>query len=189
MITNLFNENIFKILSFFSLSPGSKFNRNEIKGRVMLNNIPLDKTLTFLLNSNILKTERKLYSINFNNEYSKFILELVSKQYKYLKEIPFRIYLVIIDMINKLSSQKNVELYLFGSYSKLIYKENSDIDLAILNGKITNLNGKITNNFIDKLEKKYGVVIETHFFDKDKFYSNKKDPLIKDIIKNGVKLI
>jgi len=182
MIINLFKEDVFKILSFFSLSPGSKFNRNEIKEKVILNNVPLDNALSFLLNSKILKIERKIYSVNFDNEHSKFIIDLIIKEYKYLKNIPFKVYLVIIDIINRLSNQKNLELYLFGSYSKLIYKENSDIDLAVLNGRISNI-------IINKLEKKYNITIEIHYFDKIKFYNNKKDPLIKDIIRNGMKLI
>ena len=182
MIMVLFNKDIFKILSFFSLSPGSRFKRNEIKDKVMINNVPLDKALIFLLNSGMLKVQRNFYSINFENEYSKNILDITIKQRRYLKEIPFKVYLIIIDIVNKISSHKGIEMYLFGSYSKLIYKENSDLDIALLNGKIS-------NDFITTLEKKYDMVIEIHYFEKIKFYNNKNDPLIKDIIKNGVKVI
>ena len=31
--------------------------------------------------------------------------------------------------------------------------------------------------------------IEIHYFSKNEFYKNKKDPLIKDILKNGVRVI
>lgn len=77
-------------------------------------------------------------------------------------------------------------MYLFGSYSKLIYNENSDVDIALV---ITSINEDIINKIVNKLEKKYDKKIELHIFDKQKFYKNKKDPLIKDIVKNGVRLI
>lgn len=182
MITTLFNKNILKVLSFFVLSPGSKFNRYEIKENTKLNNLPLDNTLLILINSKILKRNKNLYYLNFENQYTKQIILLLDKEYKYLKEIPFKVYLALIDLTNEIINTKDVEVYLFGSYSKLIYKENSDIDVAIID---TN----IKSGIIEKLEKKYNIQLEIHYFNKNEFYKNKKDPIIKDIIKNGVKLI
>jgi len=39
-----------------------------------------------------------------------------------------------------------------------------------------------------KIESRYNKKIEIHYFGKN-FYSNKKDPIINDILRNGVKLI
>ena len=50
MITDIFNKDIVKILTLFSVSLGSKFTRNEIKEKTMLNNVPLDNALNILLN-------------------------------------------------------------------------------------------------------------------------------------------
>jgi len=68
MINQIFNLDSFKILSLFSLSPGSRFRRKEIKERTKLNNIPLDKTLLKLLSGKILKKEENLYMLNFENK-------------------------------------------------------------------------------------------------------------------------
>src|SRR3989344_3645110 len=181
MINHLFNQDIFKIISLFNLSPGSRFNRKEIKDKINLNNLPLDNALSKLISSNILTKKGNYYSINFENEYAKILLNMVSKQYKLLKEIPFNIYLLLLDLIYYISKFKGLEAYLFGSYSKLIYRENSDIDIAVLG----NIDKKLLQKFIIKLEKDYQKNIEVHFFDKKEFYKNKNDPLVKDILRNG----
>jgi len=181
MISYLFEKDIFKVLSLFGISPGSRFKRNEIKDKTLLYNVNLDKALNKLININLLKKEKNYYQINFENELKEKILNLVIKEYKKLREVPFKVYLLLIDIIEEISKNKETEAYLFGSYAKLIYKENSDIDIALINGKIN-------TKLINKLDKKYGLKMELHYFKKDEFYKNKKDPLIKEIIKNGIKL-
>ena len=181
MISYLFEKDVFKILSLFGISPGSRFKRNEIKDKTLLYNVNLDKALNKLVNLDLLKKDKNYYQINFENDVKDKVLNLVIKEYKRLREIPFKVYLLLIDMLEKISKNKKTEIYLFGSYAKLIYKENSDVDVAVINGKI---NAKLIN----KLEEKYGLKIELHYFNKDEFYKNKKDPLIKEIIKNGVRL-
>ena len=42
---------------------------------------------------------------------------------------------------------------------------------------------------VAKLEKKYERKIEIHTFEKKAFYQNKNDPLIKNILKDGIKLV
>ncbi|MBU0666899.1 MAG: nucleotidyltransferase domain-containing protein [Nanoarchaeota archaeon] len=185
MITQIFNQECFKIISLFALAPGIKLNRNEIKEKTYMNNVLLDKALVKILSANILKKEKRLYSINFENDNSKKLTDICSKQYINLKELPLKIYFLITDFITQLSILKEIEVYLFGSYSKLIFNQKSDVDIAIL-GKINN---KKVTNLVSKLEKKYAIKLEIHFFDKKEFYKNKQDPLIKDIIKNGERLI
>lgn len=184
MINLIFEKDIFKILTVFSISPGSKFKRNELKEKTKLNNVPLDSALSKLVNLDFIKKEKKIYSINFELNTIKPLLEIISKQYKSLKEIPLNIYFLLVDLVSDMKLSKE-EVYLFGSYSKLIYKEGSDIDIAILG---ENFKQNSINNLVKKLETKYNKKIEIHIFNKMEFYKNKKDPLIKDIIRNGTKL-
>ena len=187
MINQVFDLDSFKIISLFSLSPGSVFRRKEIKERIRLNNVPLDKALRRLLSSGILKREGNFYKINFQNENAKKIIEISSKQYKELKELPFEVYMLLLDLISDFSIIKGIEVYLFGSYSKLIYNEESDVDIAVLTTE--RFNKKITQKTTQKLERVYHKNIEMHFFVKKMFYKNKKDPLVKEIIKNSMKLV
>ena len=55
MIFQIFNKNILKILTVFSISPGSRFLRKEIKDKTKLNNATLDENIHALINSNIIK--------------------------------------------------------------------------------------------------------------------------------------
>lgn len=182
MISLVFDKEIFKILTIFSISPGSRFKRNELKEKAKLNNVVLDNVLAKLIKEKIIKKEKTLYSVNLENINTKQILDIISRQYKHLKEIPLEIYFLLIDLTSDIKLIKS-EMYLFGSYSKLIFKENSDIDIAILDKSIKK---EIIDKIIKKLEKKYSKRIELHIFDRYEFYKNKKDPLVKDIIRNGV---
>ncbi|MBI2666238.1 nucleotidyltransferase domain-containing protein [Candidatus Woesearchaeota archaeon] len=184
MISQIFTQDCFKVIILFSLSPGSRFNRTEIKNRTFLHNVPLDKALLRLLSSEVLKKERNYYSVNFENENAKNLLNICTWQYKQLRELPLAVFYLLIDSLYELSLIKGIEVYLFGSYAKLVYRENSDIDVALLyNLEIPR--EKIMKIF-NTLEKIYGKKVELHYFKKAEFYKNKKDPLVKNILKDGI---
>lgn len=186
MIAQIFDKDIFEVLTVFSISPGSKFLRKELKERTKLNNMNLDNALNILLNSNLIKKEKRFLSLNF--DYAKPMIGLVSEQYKNLRELPLDAYFSVINILFLLSKLKNINVYLFGSYAKLIFKETSDMDIAIISDKISNEEKKDISNLIRKLESRYGKNMEIHYFGTN-FYKNKKDPLVRDIIKNGLRLI
>ncbi len=188
MISPLFNQDCFKILSLFGLSPGSRFNRTELKRRTRLHNVPLDKALSLLLSSGVLRREGKYYSINFENASGKKILELCQKQYRELRELPLDVYYLLVDLIAPLSSIKGIGVFLFGSYAKLVYTDKSDVDIALLHPSGWRPPEKI-KNLVKKLERIYQKKVEVHYFEKGSFYRNKRDPVVKGILKDGIKLI
>lgn len=151
--------------------------------------MPLDKALDRLLLCGVLRNDNNIYRINFESEYAKKVLEIVSKQHKEMKELPLNVYFLLIDLADSLSAmcRKGLEVYLFGSYSKLIYKEKSDVDIAVLGPEDMDVDA--ISEVVKKLEKKYGKHIELHDFVKGDFYKNKKDPMVNDILTNGIRLI
>lgn len=187
MIIQLFNKNITKVLTVFSISPGSRFQRKELKEKTGMNNVNLDDALSLLLNSSIIKREKRFFYLNFEDSNGKELIGLVSRQYKALREVPLKVYFAIIELIYSLSKFE-VDAYLFGSYAKLVYEEDSDIDIAIISDKVSAKGKRAIGKFIGKLEAKYKKSIEVHYFSRE-FYKNKKDPLVKDILKNGIKLM
>lgn len=187
MINNLFESSCFKIMTLFSLSSGSRFNRREIQQKTKLNNVTLDKALRRLVSSGILQKDKRLYSLNFEKEDTKILLGLIKKQYLQLKELPLAVYYQISDFMEVISVFKNLEVILFGSYAKLIYKDKSDIDLAVVYSE--KLDHKRINLLAGKISQSYGKLLEVHYFEKNKFYKNKKDPMVKGILRDGVKLI
>jgi predicted nucleotidyltransferase len=179
MIANLFDRKIVKVLTYFFISPGSRYSREEIKEKAGMNNIPLDKTLLKLTYLHIIRKDGKLISLNFEGEEIKIINELQS-EYKKMN-LPFKIFNDLVELTNKSSLIKGLEsIYLFGSYAKLIYHEKSDIDIAFF------LSDKKAKENLEKL-KKINDKFEFHFFEnKDK---KANDPLIKEILKNGKKIL
>jgi len=184
MITDIFYKNASKMLMLFSISPGSKFIRNEIKEKTLLHNIPLDRAINVLLKNRILIKEKRLLSLNFENKNVREIVDMMQKEHSRLKEIPLRIYYLLMDVSSELSEKSGIKnIYLFGSYAKLIHTEKSDVDLAIVLKKDGNI-AKEIKNIIAKIEKKYKRVIEMHFFDEKDMKQG--DKLIKEILRNGV---
>ncbi len=185
MISQIFDTDIFKIITLFSVSPGSRFSRKELKEKTLLNNVPLDKALARLAYSKILLLEKSFYFLNISSEAAKLLIQLAKKQFIELREIPLSVYFLLSDLAYYLSSQKGCDVYLFGSYSKLVYKEGSDVDIAIVSDSIDK---KFVRKIIIALEKIYKKKIEVHFFER-KFYKNKSDPLVKEILRNGVRIL
>ena len=54
MILDLFNLDIGKILTLYSISPGSRYTRNELKEKTNLFNVSLDKPLSILLTNKMI---------------------------------------------------------------------------------------------------------------------------------------
>jgi predicted nucleotidyltransferase len=187
MIEPVFDRDCFKVLGVFAVSPGSRFRREEIKEKTRLNNVPLDKALVKLANCHIVKIQRGFYSLDFESENSKKLVEIVSKQQKELRDVPLVVFLLLTDLVDALSTVKGVEVWLFGSYAKLIYREKSDVDVAVIFEKMPK--GLDLGRLGQKLEKTYGKQIQIHDFEKGPFYKNKNDPLVSDILRNGVRLL
>ena len=97
-------------------------------------------------------------------------IELIAKQYTEL----------VKDHINI------NEAYLFGSYAKGIYLEDSDIDIAIIGNDFSG--DCIEDTFkLMKLRRKIDNRIEPHpFNNKDFDISN---PFVQEILKNGIKIM
>ena len=91
MILTLMDSNIAKILTVFSLSPGTKFRRKELKEKTKLNNINLDKSIAVLQNSKTILKENNYLKLNLDDT-TKSLIELVKKEYKVFNEIPLNVF-------------------------------------------------------------------------------------------------
>ncbi|MEK6926804.1 MAG: nucleotidyltransferase domain-containing protein [Nanoarchaeota archaeon] len=190
MIANLFNKNMLKVLVYFLISPGSRHTRKEIKEKIKMNNVPLDETLNLLKSMRLLNIEKSGYYLNFENEKSKEVLNLIKSEYDYFN-LPYKIFNIVFKISSELLKYRQIDsVKLFGSYSKLIYNIESDIDIAIIfkdnTLELDKLKERIEKK-IKKIEKESKKIIETHFFSKKDLKEN--DTLIKEIIKNGKSLL
>jgi len=82
------------------------------------------------------------------------------------------------------------EVYLFGSFAKGTAKEYSDIDLAVVLGKVDQSIDPINNEFFKIFHEaqKYNSLLEVVCFNQEEFDKN-GGVLIKHIKKEGIKLV
>ncbi len=187
MITDIFDKDVAKVLTLISVSPGSKFRRNEIKEKTLLNNVPLDNAINSLVKNRLIRKEKRLLQLNFENESVKKLLEIVKKEHSRFKEIPLKVYCMMLDFSYELSKSKSVSAaYLFGSYAKLIYTDKSDVDVAVVMADESRKSIGRVKEAAKKVEKKYDKILELHFYNENDM--KQKDPLIKEIRTNSVEL-
>jgi predicted nucleotidyltransferase len=183
MLINLIDFNCAKILLLFLVSPGRNHNRKEIKEKTEMNNVPLDNSLKRLIFFKLIKQNNKIYSLNLENP----IIEKLLLDRQVLINIPLKIQFILLELVYAISAHKEIaKVILFGSYSKLIFTEKSDIDIAIVlknKANLTKLEREIFS-IKNKISKKHKKDIQTHFFEEDDL-KHKEDPLIKDILMNG----
>jgi len=80
---------------------------------------------------------------------------------------------------------------LFGSYAKLVFHVDSDVDLAIVIDNEVESKMEMEwkfSSFVKKLERKYRKDIHLSLFS-ERDLKHKEDPLIKDVLRNGRKII
>lgn len=178
------NKNPARILLFMAISPGRRHTRKELKEWTKMNNVPLDNSINELINFRMIEKKNNLYSLNLDNSITSKIIEEI----KELKHLPIKVQFIILDFISSVLKLKGIKnIILFGSYAKLIFTDNSDIDLTVVLEK-----NKLTEKKIlaisEKISKKYKKEMHINFFN-EKELKNKKDALIKDIKQNGRELV
>ncbi|MBS3088526.1 nucleotidyltransferase domain-containing protein [Candidatus Pacearchaeota archaeon] len=184
MISNIFDKSVVKLISYFLISPGSRYTRKELKEKTEMNNLPLDNLLTKLLSLRILNKKNNLYQFSSENEAFLEILEKIKQEYKEFG-VPYRIFNILVETAEKLSKNKSVSsAVLFGSYAKLVHTENSDIDIAVVT------KSKFPEKQITKTKKEIAKIsdkTELHFFQEKDL--QEKDALIQDIKRNGKRIL
>ena len=99
-----------------------------------------------------------------------------------------RIYQIIYQYLNVLKENNlnYTKVYLYGSYAYGNYKEDSDIDLAIVSD---DFDGDVIDDqlLLMKLRRKVDLRIEPHPFRSEEFSAD--DPFVKTIIETGEEII
>jgi DNA polymerase sigma len=188
MLYNLLDKNCARIILLFATSPGRNHRRKEIQKWTNLNNVPLDISLNKLSVLKILREKDNLYSFNLESE----IVQKLIEEEKLLLNVPLKVQFALIDSIDALSKIWQIKnIILFGSYSKLIFTDKSDMDLAIILGNNVKDKEKIEKQIFaiaKKLSKKHKKEIHYTLFSESDL-KHKEDLLIKDIVQNGKVLI
>jgi len=165
------NNNKYKILKVFFLSPITKFGLREISRAVKLGLPSVKKYLNELISENlIMKENYKGNPVYFaERDYEKFkIYKIISTQYELFNS-------GVIDYIWKKVSPEAIIFY--GSYRKGESTEDSDIDLFAI-GKKTEVN-------LDKYEHILGKKIHLIIEENHSISNELKNNLINGIVLKG----
>jgi predicted nucleotidyltransferase len=127
----------------------------------------------------VYEIKKNLISLNLLISYKKLeLLEILEKDKK-LKIILEEIFSSLEDSLQEINC-----IILFGSYSKGLQKNSSDLDLFF----ITELDSKILKNKIKKIENSRGIKINIKILNIKNFKKELNNPLTKEILR-GIPLI
>jgi predicted nucleotidyltransferase len=185
MISNILtNKSVWRILILYSYAEGSGYNWTDLKENTKLHIGSLKNALEILVMHNILKKNKRIYKLNFENQETYDLIKLINNEKLRLNFPNFDLYLKLIFFIEEIQMSKKrdkiKEVYLFGSHAKKKASIDSDIDIAIISN---DLNLNLTKEIV-KLEENLKVEFQIIVLEK---LSN--DNLSKEIIKHGIKLV
>ena len=177
MSNMILNIKKLKILKEFSTDYSRRIYGRNVAQKLKVNQKTVSNILNELEGENILKFtqegKNKYYYLNEFYPYIKEIIQLIEIQ----RKISFlERYKKLKELFLKLEERIQGILIIFGSYASFNATEKSDLDVFVM--------GKIKD--IEDLEEFYNVKINIVNSNKNKF--NKKEHIIKEIIKNHIVL-
>jgi len=179
------NKTAWKILRVFSEAPGKGLSREEIRKYTKSGNLALSSSLRKLEKFNILKKKKigktNIYWVNSSNQFARILLNLFSIEKEKFKGMEPSKIIYLSSVIEKLLKLNPTKIFLFGSQVKGTATEQSDFDICIVLEKKTR----------EIIKLKLPENIELHVFDLKEFEKLKKakDPLIRDILRDGIEIV
>lgn len=178
----------------FGESPGAGFTRQDIRNHTKLGNKALSFALKRLISFGILAKSRgelplAVYKLNKENKYSQDILNLLQKERQDLNQLPYNFSMIArefsreaVDSVNALS------IYLFGSIAKGTYRDDSDMDFAVVLKEKKPKDDMAISMITDKLSEKFKRKIQCFIITEEQV-NKKRTKLIEEILKHGIKLV
>ncbi len=179
------NKSVWRILLLYAESPGAGFIREDIREHTGMGNRALTMALKRLVSFRILKGYEKdypytVYKLNMDNKYTELLLSLLKKEREDLNYLPLRYQIIIRNFTRKVVDKINPEkVYLFGSVAKRTYREDSDIDIAV----IVKDKKPEQELILSKLSENR---IQTFIFSQEEF---KDSTMYEDIVKHGIRIL
>ncbi|MGM5485437.1 MAG: nucleotidyltransferase family protein [Nanobdellota archaeon] len=185
------NKSVWRVLMLYAETPGAGFTRKEIKEYTMLGNksvtLALRRLLSFgIINEQAIGTKKSVYKLNHGNSYMKEILNVLKKERKDMNFLPYSFSVVLREYVREVIDRidpKNI--YLFGSVSKGTYREDSDMDIAVIVENKSAEDDLLLNEISDKFSDRHK--IQSFLITVSRF--EKKDSFTEDIIKHGIRLV
>lgn len=185
---------VWRVLSVLAEAPGQGITKEEIKKITKLGgNSIFDSVAVLLKNDMILSGKagkKTFYRMNMSNKYSRLVSEIIQNERRDLNNMRLKIVTILREYVRQmLDSIDVVAVYVFGSTVKSSYREDSDIDIAIITEKDISAKERIMLEKIgERVEKRFGREIQPHFFT-EKEFKKSEGGVVEQIKRDGIKLI
>lgn len=182
-----------RILLLMAESPGGRITRPEIRRLTCLGNEAITESLDDLIAHGIIiikKNGKTTYGLDLTDDFTKQILVLCEMERKKTNNLPYSYSLVLREYVRMIFSIRSPKrILLFGSVAKRVFRENSDIDVAIVFDDELPTQARLDMEEIaDKLKKRFGKEVQQHIFTLKEFEKS-KDKLVSEIKLDGVDLL
>jgi len=184
------SKSAWRILMLYGESPGAGFTRQDFRNYTKLGNKSLSFALKRLTSFKVLvKSKGELpltvYKLNKGNKYSQDILNLLQKERQDLNHLPYNFSMIAREFSREVVDSFNVlSIYLFGSVAKGTYREDSDMDFAVVLKEKSPKDDMAINTITDKFKGKIQCFIIS-----EEEINKKKSSFIKEILKHGIKVV
>jgi predicted nucleotidyltransferase len=180
MITSILNnKSVWKLLALISYSPGSGYTRKEMIKLLDWNNLTLDRSIRKLEFYKIIKKDKRVIRLNFDNPDTAKLMDIIAYEKSKLNNPQFEIFILLKDFLRLVEAYDLDSVYMFGSHAKKTASLGSDIDIAIFSNQNVNLISA-KQAILDLHDKE----IQLHYFK-----AGEKGKLVDEVMKHGVKLI
>src|SRR3989344_7008035 len=170
---------VWRVLIVLADAPGQGVTKDEIKKITKLGGNSLFNSINLMLrNKLILKSKfgkKTFYKLNLNNKYNKSLIHIIKLEKEDLNNLSLRLSIILREYVRQMTSIINInEIYLFGSAVKNSFREDSDIDIAIITEKELTTKERIEIEKInEKAKKRFKKEIQPHFFTEKEFKKSK----------------
>lgn len=185
---------VWRIFSVLAQAPGQGITKEEIRKITKLGGNSLFKSMNVLLQNNLILFskfgKRSYYKLNLNNNYIKQVIEIINLEKQDTNNLNPKILIILREYARQIFSLIDLsEMYVFGSIVKNSYKEDSDVDVAIIAEKHISTKERIEIEKIEeKINNRFDREVQSHFFTKEEF-AKSKISLVEQIHRDGIKLI
>ncbi len=188
------SKSAWRVLVLYGETPGAGFTRQDLRNHTGMGNKSLSFALRRLVMFGILTKNKKehpltIYKLNKDNEYVKDVLNLVQRERKDLNHIPYDFSLVAREFSREvIDAVQALGIYLFGSVAKGTYRDDSDIDFAVIINKKSPRQDMAISRITDKLSERFKKKIQCFLITEEEF-RHRKNKLSEEILKHGIKLV
>jgi len=186
------SKSVWRVLVFYGESPGAGFTRQDLRNYTKLGNKALSFALKRLIMFGILIKSKEefsltLYKLNKGNEYTQDILNLLQKERQNINYLPYNFSIIAREFTREAVVSVNaLSIYLFGSVAKGTYRDDSDVDFAIVLEKKAVKDDIAINIICDRLSEKFDKKIQCFLMTRDQLNKNKTK--LVEVLKHGIKL-